>query len=221
MQPVRVLVVDDHYVVRKGIRMIAGTEPAIDIVGEASNGHGAIKLVHSLQPDVVLLDLIMPHYGGLEALAAIKESHPAIKVVILTTFEDDDSIYAAMNHGADGYLLKDADGETLLQSILEAYHGDMPLHPRIARHLVHKLTDPAGTTTSSLTDREKEVLQLVAQGLSNKEVAKTLNLSTGTVKIHVSNVLGKLNVTSRTEAAVMATQMGLVSNCLPHQPYVN
>jgi DNA-binding NarL/FixJ family response regulator len=212
MEKIRVFVVDDHIVVRKGIRMIVDTEPSIQIVGEAENGQSAIRQVKSLQPDVVLMDLVMPGDGGIEAIAEIKRDHPHIKIIALTTFEDADRINAAMEAGADGYLLKDADGEALLQAIQAAQRGDMPLHPRIARYLFTGATKDIDTEDSveCLTEREKEVLKLVAKGWSNKDVAQVLNLSEGTVKVHVSNILGKLNLSSRTEAAVWAVRIGLI-----------
>ena len=212
MKRTRVLIVDDHAVVRKGIQMIANTEPTIEVVGEAEDGYEAIRQVESHRPDIVLMDLVMPQPDGIKATLKIKHDFPDIKVIVLTTFEDDVKIKAAMEAGADGYLLKDANGETLLRAIREVQRGEMPLHPHIARRLVKYAADgvhPNGT--GCLTNREKDVLQFVARGLSNRAVAHALHISEGTVKIHVSNILGKLNVSSRTEAAVLATQIGLVS----------
>ena len=211
MDNIRVLIADDHAVVRQGIRMITNTEPSIQIVGEAEDGMEAVRQAKALNPDVILMDLVMPHGGGVEAITKIKPDYPHIKIIVLTTFEDGDRINAAVEAGADGYLLKDADGEALLQAIYSAQRGEMPLHPRVARQLFSgrsKQAQPASGTR--LTEREKQVLQLVAKGLSNKEVAQLLQLTEGTVKVHVSNILGKLNVSTRTEAAVLATQMGLV-----------
>ena len=212
MTPIRILIVDDHTVVRQGIRMIVNTEATIQVVGEASDGQIAIRQVEQLQPDVILMDLVMPHESGLEAMTHIKHNYPKIKIVVLTTFEDEGKIKAAMEAGADGFLLKDADGEALLQAIHSAYQGEMPLHPRIARYLFKSIgKDFTENNFETLTEREVEVLQLVAQGLSNKEVAHALSLSEGTIKIHVSNILGKLNVSSRTGAAMRAAQIGLLS----------
>lgn len=213
MKKIHVLTVDDHAVVRKGIQMMVNTEPAIEIVGEAQNGQDAIRKVKSLQPDVVLIDLVMPHKDGLEAITEIKRDYPDIKLIVLTTFEDEEKIRAAMQAGVDGYLLKDADGEALLQAILAAGKGDMPLHPRVARYLFKGPRSPNGTgETDRLTRREREVLELVTQGLSNKDIAQVLHLSEGTIKVHVSHILSKLNASSRTEAAVWAAQMGLISD---------
>lgn len=212
MKQIRVLIVDDHVVVRQGIRMIVNTEPTIKVVGEAKNGQQAIDQIEQLQPDVVLMDIVMPGEDGIRTTGKIKDDHPNVKIIMLTTFEDDEKIDAAMEVGADGYLFKDADGESLLQAIQAVQRGEMPLHPRVARYLVK-----GGSTHSDngkierLTEREKEVLCFVAKGWSNKEVANALSLTEGTVKVHVSNVLGKLNVSSRTEAAVLAAQVGLVS----------
>ena len=212
MDRIRVLVVDDHDVVRKGIQMIVNTEPAIQIIGEARDGQDAICQAHYLQPDVVLMDLVMSPINGIEAIAQIKQDYPKIKIIVLTTFEDEDKINAAMKFGADGYLLKDADGEFLLQAIQAVHQGDMPLHPRIARYLFKGETAQDETNRiDRLTEREKQILQLVAQGHSNKEIAELLSLTKGTVKVHVSNILGKLGVSSRTESAVLAAQLGLIA----------
>jgi RNA polymerase sigma factor (sigma-70 family) len=209
---IRVLIVDDHAVVRKGIQMIVETEPSMRVVGEAKDGQEAVRQVKSLHPDVVLMDLVMPQEDGIKATAQIKRDCPHVKVIVLTTFEDNVRINSAMEAGADGYLLKDADGEALLQAIQAAQRGDMPLHPRVARHLFSNGLKQAETNElERLTEREKEVLQLVAKGLSNKAVAQALNVSEGTIKVHLSNILGKLCVSSRTEAAVWASQAGLIS----------
>ncbi len=212
MNQTRVLIVDDHAVVRKGIQMFLSTEPTVQAIGEAVSAQDAIHKAQSLQPDVVLMDLVMPQGDGVEAIAEIKRRTPNIKVIVLTTFGDEVRVNAAMEAGADGYLLKDADGEALLQAIHAVQRGDVPLHPRVARYLVRGTAgnDDVGRV-SDLTEREKEILRLVAQGLSNKAVAQALNICEGTVKVHVSNILSKLNVSSRTEAAVWAVQIGLIS----------
>ena len=212
MNQIRVLIADDHAVVRKGIQMIIGTEPTIQLVGEAKNGREAVYQAQRLRPDVILMDLVMPEEDGLAALTEIKRGHPNIKIIVLTTFEDDHRIQTALEAGADGYLLKDADGEALLRAIQAVQLGEMPLHPRVARHLFVGRAGYRDTPqTDQLTEREKEVLQLIAKGLSNRDVAQILSLSEGTVKIHVSHILGKLQVSSRTEAAMLGIQQGLVS----------
>jgi DNA-binding NarL/FixJ family response regulator len=214
MSCIRVLVVDDHMVVRTGIQMLFNTEPAIQVVGEAKNGREAIYLAQILQPDIILMDLVMPEKNGIEAITQIKRDSPGIKILVLTTFEDGARITAALEAGADGYQLKDADGEALLHAIQATQIGDMPLHPRITRNLFKfKATreDIYISRVNYLTEREREVLKLITQGLGNKDVAQILNLTKGTVKIHVSNILSKLNVSSRIEAALLAVQAGLVS----------
>ncbi len=197
---------------RKGIQMFLSTESSIQVVGEAEDGWDAVRKAQDLQPDVVLMDLVMPQRDGIEAIAEIKQHIPQVKIIVLTTFEDETRVNAAMEAGADGYLLKDADGEALLQAIHAVCQGDVPLHPHVARHLIRAVAKHRNMTRpGNLTEREREVLRLVAKGLSNRAVARSLSISEGTAKVHVSNILSKLNVSSRTEAAVWAVQMGLVS----------
>ena len=208
----RVLTVDDHVVVRRGIQMLLDTHPSIQLVGEAESGWDAVRNAEALQPDVILMDLVMPSGDGIESIAEIKRSIPNVKIIVLTTFADEPRAKAAIEAGADGYLLKDADGEALLTAIHAVQRGDMPIHPHVAPHFVRDHAQFQGTGgISLLTEREKEVLQLVAQGLSNKAIAEALNLSAGTVKVHVSNILSKLNVSSRTEASVLALRSSLIS----------
>jgi DNA-binding NarL/FixJ family response regulator len=214
MKQTRVLITDDHYFVRKGIRMFLEAESSIDVVGEAESGQEVIQQVAKLQPDVILMDISMPQGDGIEAISIIKQNRPNVKVIVLTMYEHQSKVIAALvDAGADGYLLKDADDSALLQAIEAVQRGDMPLHPRIARQLVKGMAQQNKPLNSvfDLTEREKKVLQLVAQGLSNKETAQVLNLSGGTVKIHMSNILNKLNVSSRTEAVVRAIQLGLIT----------
>lgn len=215
MKPTRVLIVDDHYFVRKGIKMFLDTEPAINVVGEAESGSQAVIRAKQLQPDVILMDLSMPQGDGIEAIVSIKRYNPDVKIIVLTMFEHEAKVIEAMvEAGADGYMLKDADEDALLNAIEAAQQGDTPLHPRVARHLVKGVVRRSRGLKGniSLTSREKEVLQMVSQGLSNKEAGAALNVSSGTIKIHVSNILNKLSVSSRTEAAVRAIQMGLIPN---------
>jgi len=209
----RVLIVDDHAVVRRGIQMFLETDPCIQVVGEAEDCQDAVRKAKSLQPDVILMDLVMPHGDGIEAIAEIKRHSPDLQVIVLTTFGDEARVRAAMEAGANGYLLKDADGAALLQAVRAVQRGDMPIHPRVTQYLVTnfaKRDDANGN--KSLTEREKQILRLVSQGLSNKAIAQTLCLSAGTVKVHVSNILEKLGVSNRTEASVLALQMGLISS---------
>lgn len=208
----RILIVDDHVVVRRGIQMLLDTDPSIQIVGEAESGRDAVRKAKALQPDVILMDLVMPGWDGIRAIVETKRCSPDAKILVLTTYGDEPRAKAAMGAGANGYLLKDADGEALLQAIHAIQRGDMPIHPQVAPHLIRNNTVCQGMGRNrSLTDREKEVLQLVGQGLSNKAIAQVLNLSEGTVKVHVSNILSKLNASSRTEASVRGLQIGLIS----------
>lgn len=215
MEKISVLIVDDHTVVRKGIQMILSTEPGIQVVGEARDGQEAFEKAVELQPDVILMDLAMPRVDGIDAIARIKRHFPQIKIIVLTTFTDKEKMTAAMQAGADGYQLKEVEGDSLLQALQSVQRGEMPIHPRVTAHLVYNRPEEASPTSDlpirNLTDREKEVLQHVANGESNREIALQLNLSNGTIKVHVSNILSKLDVTSRTEAAVLATKIGLIS----------
>ena len=213
MNATRVLIVDDHAVVRRGIQMFLDTDSSIQIVGEAEDCRDAVQKAKSLQPDIVLMDLVMPQGDGIEAIAEIKRHSPHLKVIVLTTFGDEPRVKAAMEAGANGFLLKDADGDALLQAVHAAQQGDMPIHPYVAHHLVRNFTQREKTNGNGcLTEREKEVLRLVSQGLRNKAIAETLSLSVGTVKVHVSHILDKLGVSNRTEASVLALQMGLISS---------
>lgn len=218
MSHTKLLIVDDHTVVRKGIQMIVSTEPSINVVGEAIDSQDAFEQVKALQPDIVLMDLVMPG-GGLKAITKIKKIFPTTKILVLTTYIDDEKVSKAISAGADGYLLKEVDGQGLLNAIDQVQQGGMPLHPRAVTYLFKgdrsKNSAPTAEITP-LTRRELEVLELVSQGLSNKEIGEILNLSVGTIKVHVSNILSKLNVNSRTEAAVRATHLKIVSMTVPH-----
>lgn len=211
MQATRVLIVDDHVIVRKGIRMLLESEPGVQVVGEAGNGQEAVEQVKNLLPDVVLMDLVMPQEDGVTAILKIKPHYPQVKIIVLTTFNDRFKIAAALKAGANGYLLKDADGEALLQAIRTVQQGGMPLHPQISSDLRQTLNYSAMDKACSLNEREKEILQLLARGWSNKEVAYALSLTEGTVRVYVSHILNKLDVSSRTEAAIQAARMGLIS----------
>ncbi|HMR64236.1 MAG TPA: response regulator transcription factor [Anaerolineae bacterium] len=215
MEKISVLIVDDHTVVRKGIQMILSTEPGIQVVGEARDGQEAFEKAAELQPDVILMDLAMPRVDGIDAIATIKRHFPRIKIIVLTTFADKEKMTAAIQAGADGYQLKEVEGDSLLQALQSVQRGEMPIHPRVTAHLVNNRVEEPPSAPDlplrSLTEREKQVLQHVANGESNREIATQLSLSNGTIKVHVSNILNKLDVTSRTEAAVLATKLGLIS----------
>ena len=219
MNPTKLLIVDDHTVVRRGIEMIISTEPGLDVIGEAKDGQEAFNKVKDLQPDIVLMDLNMPKVNGVEAIMKIKEGSPKTKVLVLTAYIDNENVSAAMKAGADGYTLKEVDSDILIGAIRSISQGGMPLHPQAARFLFQgepKPAEPALTEEINLTDRELNVLELITQGLNNRKIAEELNLSIGTIKIHVSNILSKLGVSSRTEAAVKATQLDIVGEKVYH-----
>jgi NarL family two-component system response regulator LiaR len=210
---IRVLIADDHAIVRKGIRALLATEPHIEVVGEAQDGREALTEAQKSQPDVILMDLVMPGMSGLEATRQITAHQPEVRVLVLTSFAGDDKVFPAIKAGALGYLLKDSGPEELVQAIQQVYRGESSLHPSIARKLLRELSDPSerGADTDPLTDREIEVLQLVAQGQSNRDISAQLAISEATVRTHVSKILSKLNLCSRTQAALYALREGLAS----------
>jgi len=211
MNPIRLLIVDDHVVVRKGIQMLLDTESSIQVVGEAENSQDAIRKARSLKPDVILMDLVMPEGDGIQAIAEIKRCIGTIKIIVLTMFHDETKINAAIEAGADGYLLKDADGDELIRAIHAVQQGGMPFDPQVVRHLVTKVAKSKDTSENSrLTKREEEVLRLVAKGMSTKAVARALCIEEGTARVHIHNILLKLGVSSRTGAAIWALQMGIL-----------
>ena len=213
MKKTRILVVDSQILVRRGIQMCLDADPGIQIVGEADNGRDAVRQAKRLKPNVVLMDLAMPGGNGTQVIADITRSCPQAKVLVLTELGDEPNIKAALKAGAHGYLLKDADGNALLQAIHAVQRGDMPLHPQVAKHLVRNAVKVTGVNGKEpLTEREKEILQLVATGMTNKAIARALILTEGTVKVHVSHILGKLGVSNRTEASMMALHTGLISS---------
>ena len=210
---IRVLVADDHAIVRKGIRALLATEPDIEVVGEAENGREAVTEVEKLRPDVILMDLVMPEVDGIEAIRRITARQPEARILVLTSFAADDKVFPAIKAGALGYLLKDSGPEELVQAIHQVYRGESSLHPTIARKLLQELSRPSERppTPEPLTEREVEVLRLVARGQSNQEIADQLVISEATVRTHVSNILGKLHLASRTQAALYALREGLAS----------
>lgn len=205
---IRIVIVDDHSVVRQGLRMFLRSEPDLEIVGEASNGHEAVTLVRELNPDVVLMDLLMPKMGGVEAIATIRRETPDTEVIALTSVLEDQAVIGAMRAGAIGYLLKDTDGPELIRAIRAASEGQVQLSPQAAARLVREIRAPE--SPEKLTERETDVLRLLARGLANKEIARELHVAEKTVKTHVSSIFSKLGVVSRTQAALYAANIGLV-----------
>ncbi len=205
---IRIMIADDHAVVRQGLRMFLTLDPSLEIVGEATNGKEALQQAREIKPDVVLMDLLMPVMDGIEATAAIKRELPDTEVIALTSVLEDSSVIGAIRAGALGYLLKDTKAEELIQAIKAAYEGQVQLSPQAAARLMREVRAPESPET--LTERETEVLRLLAEGHSNKEIAQILTIGEKTVKTHVSSILAKLNVSSRTQAALYAVRIGLV-----------
>jgi two-component system, NarL family, response regulator LiaR len=208
--PIRVLIVDDHGVVREGLRAYLELEPDIQVVGEARDGSEGVRRALELQPDVVLMDLVMPNMDGVDATSRIKQARPETHVIILTSFLDDERVVPAIKAGATSYLMKDVAASDLARAIRGAQAGQAQLHPEVARRLMQQVTAPRKPEAgAALTDREREVLRLLAEGRSNKEIARALVVSERTVKGHVSNILGKLGLQDRTQAALYAVRHGL------------
>lgn len=220
--PIRVVITDDHAIVRKGIRALLATENDIEVVGEASNGAEVVELAGKLLPDVILMDLVMPVKDGIEATREVTSRYPQVRVLVLTSFAADDKVFPAIKAGALGYLLKDSGPELLVRAIHDVYRGEPSLEPSIARKVLFELSHPtsADATTDPLTERELEVLRLVAQGLSNREIAEQLVVAEFTVRSHVSSILSKLHLASRTQAALYALKSGLASlDDIPSGPH--
>jgi DNA-binding NarL/FixJ family response regulator len=212
--PVRVFVVDDHTVVRRGLRAYLETVGDMEVIGEAADGQEALDGIAALvgagqAPDVVLMDLLMPGMDGVAATTAITERHPEVAVVAMTSFTQADMVHGALQAGAAGYLLKDAEADEVAAAIRAACRGEVHLDPAIAKQLTRSLMAPRSQPVDALTDREREVLVLVAQGLSNQQIADSLVISERTARTHVSNILGKLGVASRTQAALLAIREGI------------
>ena len=212
---IRVLLVDDHAVVRKGMRALLEREPGIEVVGEAEGGDQAVHAADRLRPDVVLMDLEMPGIGGIEATRQITTRQPEIRIVVLTSHAAEEDVFPALKAGALGYLLKHSTPEDVLQAIRQAHRGETVLHPAVARMVLQELNRPAQATqpktTEPLSERELEVLGLLARGMSNQEIANSLVVGEATVRSHVSSILRKLQLASRTQAALYALRKGLAS----------
>ena len=213
MTQIRVLIVDDHGVVRQGLRTYLELLEDIAVVGEAQNGVEAVALVREHCPDVVLMDLVMPEMDGVEATRQVAAICPHTKVIVLSSFTEDDLVFPAIRAGAAGYLLKDVSPSDLAQAIQAVHAGERQLHPEIAKKLMDQFVQPRSEATAApaeLTTRELEVLRLIAEGMSNREIAQALTISEKTVKTHVSHILSKLHLADRTQAAIYAYKHGLV-----------
>jgi len=212
-EPVTVLIVDDHAVVRRGIRALLEAEGDFLVVGEASSGAQAVLLAADLAPDVVLMDLVMPEFDGVEATRLLKQRSPRSQVIVLTSYHEDEQIFPAIRAGALSYLLKGVGLDELTEAVRKAARGEATLHPHVAARLVQELHGASQETASlyqSLSEREREVLRLIAEGLSNAQIAEKLVISERTVKSHVNNILSKLHVVDRTQAAIFAWRSGVM-----------
>ena len=210
MEPIRVLLVEDQTLMRQGLKTILNLEPGLQVVGEAADGEAGIRQALDLRPDVILMDVQMPGMGGIEAISAICAVWPEARIIILTTFGRDEYVFQGIRAGAVGYLLKDAPADDLVQTIRRVHAGEVFIQPEIASRLLRELIAPQDWLIEPLSEREREVLVLVAQGYSNREIAERLVLAEGTVKNHVSNILGKLQAENRTQAADIARRHGLI-----------
>ena len=221
MSKIRVLIVDDHPMVRQGLRTFLELHEEIEVIGEAANGLEAVEQVRQFQPDVVLMDLVMPQLDGIAATRQIRGVSSTTQVLALTSFAEDDKVFPAIEAGATGYLLKDVTPDDLIKAIQAAHSGEAQLHPNITKKLMQQVAARAGqprserakeTAIEELTERELDVLRFIAKGLNNREIAGQLVISEKTVKTHVSNILTKLHLADRTQAAIYALKAGLVKN---------
>jgi len=216
MDKIRILIADDHALVRDGTRRILEAEQDMEVVAEATNGEEAVQLAMELKPDIVLMDIAMPKMDGIDATKQIKHECPAINVLILSAYDDDQFVFRLLQAGAAGYLLKSVHSQELVSGVRAVHQGESVLHPTIARKVLRRLAVASGTpsdtsTAGGLTDREIELLKLMTNGLSNKEIASEVSLSIRTVQGHVGQIFNKLGVNSRTEAVVRGLQEGLVN----------
>lgn len=211
---IRVFVVDDHVVVREGLCALIGSWPEFEVVGQASNGLEAVSRIPGLDPDVVLMDLVMPGMGGVEAISALLQENPDMHILVLSSFSDEEQVLQAIQAGAIGYLLKESSSNDLIQAIFSAHSGMLVLHPAITHKILQRLRQPADLAPARqlLTPREIDILKLIAQGLSNQAIAQSLCLSEWTVTKHVSSLLSKLGLENRTQAALYALRTGVSSS---------
>ena len=210
MKPIRILLAEDQTLMRQGLKTILDLESGFQVVGEAGDGTTAVKLALELRPDIILMDVQMPGQNGVEATAAICKAWHEAKIIILTTFDRDDYVFAGVRAGAVGYLLKDLPAPKLIETIRAIQSGEVFIQPEIASRALRATLHPTGELIEPLSDREREVLVMLAQGIANKEIADKLHIAEGTVKNHVSNILGKLQAQNRTQAADIARKRGLI-----------
>jgi len=213
---IRILIIDDHTIVRDGLQALISAEPGMQVIGVGSDGIEAVEMALALNPDVILLDLFMPRKDGVQATAEIKKNNPAARILILTSFAEDHQVFSAVKAGAMGYLMKDSSSDDLIQAIRDVYQNKPALQPAIARKLMRDIQGEAGQsqTEGALTEREIEILQMVAQGRTNQQIADELFLSERTVRTHITNILAKLRLENRTQAALYALREGIA-----HLPY--
>jgi DNA-binding NarL/FixJ family response regulator len=211
--PIRVLIVDDHSVVRMGLRVFFDLQPDIEVVGEAADGSEGVAMARRLEPDVVLMDLLMPNMDGVTAIGRIKAERPETEIVTMTSFIEEEKVTSALEAGASGYVLKDAEAEEVAAAVRSAFAGEVHLDPAVARLLAERMRNrksPENDLAEPLTDRERDVIRLLGQGMSNKDIGATLFITERTARTYVSNILGKLGLASRTQAALYAVEHKLV-----------
>lgn len=210
MEPIRILLVEDQTLMRQGMKTILDLEPGLEVVGEAPDGEAGVQAALNLRPDIILMDVQMPKMDGIEAIAAICSVWPEARIIILTTFRRDDYVFEGVRAGAVGFVLKDVPADELVQTVRRVHAGEVFIQPEIASRLLRELLSPQDLPIEPLSEREHEVLVLLAQGHSNREIAGRLVIAEGTVKNHVSNILGKLQAENRTQAADIARRYGLI-----------
>jgi NarL family two-component system response regulator LiaR len=216
-ETIRVLIVDDHTVVRDGLQALLSVEPGMQVVGSAADGIEAVRLTQELNPDVILLDLVMPRMDGVQAIIEIRRNHPSARILVLTSFAENHQVFSAIKSGAMGYIMKDTSADELISAIRDTYHNKPVLQPEIARKLMRDIQNPVQQTTieNTLTDREMEILRQVALGKTNQEIADELVVSERTVRTHITNILAKLRLSNRTQLALYALKEGIA-----HMRYV-